>query len=219
MDKFVFPVDFIILDMPEDIKTPMILGRLFLSTAHAKIDVFKRKTTLKAGDDKVVFKSDKPTSNIIKRVYALILREKMELDLEARLMGEALILNRSLDSLYEDYIKLNELNEPLELRRNQVDDLEPIIEEGEIVDEPMMDKVKTSNERLVVKNMDSYRDEGMDTAIAEVSAQDELKGISHPYQKLKGFYKEVLNLGPEYIKDEKVEEWITRGHVSVYEME
>ncbi|GKC75325.1 DNA-directed DNA polymerase [Tanacetum coccineum] len=41
ISKFVFPVDFIILDMPEDIKVPLILGRPFLSTARAKIDVFK----------------------------------------------------------------------------------------------------------------------------------------------------------------------------------
>ncbi|GJW36877.1 retrovirus-related pol polyprotein from transposon TNT 1-94 [Tanacetum coccineum] len=39
--KSVFPVDFIILDMSENIKVPLILGRPFLSTAHAKIDVFK----------------------------------------------------------------------------------------------------------------------------------------------------------------------------------
>ncbi|GJV22022.1 hypothetical protein Tco_1371042 [Tanacetum coccineum] len=39
--KFVFPVDFIILDMPEDIKVPLILRRPFLSTARAKIDVYK----------------------------------------------------------------------------------------------------------------------------------------------------------------------------------
>ncbi|GKE00650.1 hypothetical protein Tco_1388633 [Tanacetum coccineum] len=39
--KFIFPVDFIILDMPEDIKVSLILRRPFLSTAHAKIDVFK----------------------------------------------------------------------------------------------------------------------------------------------------------------------------------
>ncbi|GKF01132.1 reverse transcriptase domain-containing protein, partial [Tanacetum coccineum] len=45
--KFTFPVDFIILDMPEDIKVPLILGRPFLSTAHAKIDVYKRKITLR----------------------------------------------------------------------------------------------------------------------------------------------------------------------------
>nr|GEW07175.1 hypothetical protein [Tanacetum cinerariifolium] len=43
--KFVFPVEFIILDMPEDVKVPLIVGRSFLSTAHAKIDVFKRKIT------------------------------------------------------------------------------------------------------------------------------------------------------------------------------
>ncbi|GJZ68681.1 zinc finger, CCHC-type containing protein [Tanacetum coccineum] len=99
IDKFVFPIDFVVLDIPEDIKVPLILGRPFLSTAHAKIDVFKRKINLKVGDDKIVFKSDKPTSNIIKRVYALGLRERMELDLESRLMREALILNRSPVSL------------------------------------------------------------------------------------------------------------------------
>ncbi|GKG27129.1 hypothetical protein Tco_0402832, partial [Tanacetum coccineum] len=32
--KFTFPIDFIILDMPEDIKVPLILGRPFLSTAR-----------------------------------------------------------------------------------------------------------------------------------------------------------------------------------------
>ncbi|GJV75332.1 putative reverse transcriptase domain-containing protein [Tanacetum coccineum] len=56
--KFVFPIDFIVLDMLEDIKIPLILGRPFLSTAHAKIDVFKRKFALRIGNDKIVFKSD-----------------------------------------------------------------------------------------------------------------------------------------------------------------
>ncbi|GKC52616.1 reverse transcriptase domain-containing protein [Tanacetum coccineum] len=47
LGKFVFLVDFIILDMPEDVKVPLILERPFLSTSHAKIDVFKRKITLR----------------------------------------------------------------------------------------------------------------------------------------------------------------------------
>ncbi|GJW53561.1 hypothetical protein Tco_0097646 [Tanacetum coccineum] len=37
--KFTFSIDFIILNMPEDIKVPLILGRPFLSTAKSKIDV------------------------------------------------------------------------------------------------------------------------------------------------------------------------------------
>ncbi|GJZ56122.1 hypothetical protein Tco_0611315, partial [Tanacetum coccineum] len=36
----------------------------------------------------------------------------------------------SLDPLYGDYIELNDLNEPLELKRNQVDDFGPTIKEG-----------------------------------------------------------------------------------------
>nr|GEY50327.1 hypothetical protein [Tanacetum cinerariifolium] len=58
------------------------------------------------------------------------LREIIEPDLEARLMGENMVLNRSLDPLYGDYIELNDLNVSLDLRRNQVDGLMPAIEEG-----------------------------------------------------------------------------------------
>ncbi|GKB40546.1 hypothetical protein Tco_0885488 [Tanacetum coccineum] len=122
--------NFIILNMPEDVKVPLILGRLFLSTSHAKIDVFKRKITLRVGDEKIIFKSMKPASSLIKRVYMLSLRERMELDLEARLLGETLVLKRSLNPLYGDYIELNDINEPLKLRSDQVDDLMPTIEEG-----------------------------------------------------------------------------------------
>ncbi|GJV76721.1 hypothetical protein Tco_1508305 [Tanacetum coccineum] len=39
--------------------------------------------------------------------------------------------------------------------------------------------------------------------LLKVSKQDKMNGISHSYQKLKGFYKGVLNLGPEFIRDAK----------------
>ncbi|GKB17888.1 retrovirus-related pol polyprotein from transposon TNT 1-94 [Tanacetum coccineum] len=133
--KFTFPIDFIILDMLEDIKVPLILERPFLFIARAKINVYKRKITLRVGEENIIFKSVKPASSLIKMVYMISLRERMELDLEARLMGETLVLNRSLDSFLEDYIKLNDLNKPFELRRNQGDNLMPTIEEGEVIEE------------------------------------------------------------------------------------
>ncbi|GKB78252.1 hypothetical protein Tco_0945147 [Tanacetum coccineum] len=55
--------------------------------------------------------------------------------------------------------------------------------------------------------------------LLKVSEKDEKNGISHAFQKLKGFYKGVLNLGPEYIRNAKTEEWLTRGNISVHEME
>ncbi|GKF09340.1 hypothetical protein Tco_0043564, partial [Tanacetum coccineum] len=129
--------------MPKDIKVPLILGIPFLYTARAKIDVYKRKITLRVGGERIIFTSVKPASSLIKRVYMLSLRERMELDLEARLMGETLVLNRSLDPFFEDYIELNDLNEPFELRRNQGDDLMPIIEEGEVIE-----KLRTRDDEL-----------------------------------------------------------------------
>ncbi|GJR45308.1 hypothetical protein Tco_1313411 [Tanacetum coccineum] len=66
--KFTFPVDFIILDMPEDIKVPLILGRPFFSTARAKIDVYKRNITLRVGEEKIIFKSVKPASRAVMNV-------------------------------------------------------------------------------------------------------------------------------------------------------
>ncbi|GKC05949.1 reverse transcriptase domain-containing protein [Tanacetum coccineum] len=100
------------------------------------------------GDEKIIFKSVKPTSSLIKRVYMLSLKERIELDLEARLMGETLVLNRSLDPLNGDYIELNVLNKPLELKRDQVDDLMPTIKEGEVIDAPMDNLVNSKNDKL-----------------------------------------------------------------------
>nr|GFC54170.1 hypothetical protein [Tanacetum cinerariifolium] len=39
--KFYFPADFVILDFVADPRVPLILGRLFLSTSHALIDVYE----------------------------------------------------------------------------------------------------------------------------------------------------------------------------------
>ncbi|GKA50844.1 hypothetical protein Tco_0744040 [Tanacetum coccineum] len=93
----------------------------------------------------------------------------------------------------------------------------------------------------VLEDMDAYRDKGIGDVILgepylkdvriktkwfegmitiyKASEKDKKNGISHAYQKLKGSYKGVLNLGPDYIRNAKTEEWLTRGHISMHEME
>ncbi|GJT71024.1 reverse transcriptase domain-containing protein [Tanacetum coccineum] len=44
--------------MPEDSRVPIILGRPFLATTRAMIDVFNKKITLRVGDDEVIFDVD-----------------------------------------------------------------------------------------------------------------------------------------------------------------
>ncbi|KAD3337155.1 hypothetical protein E3N88_32675 [Mikania micrantha] len=55
VDKFVFPVDFVVMDMEADTNVPIILGRPFLRTAKAVIDVFDGKLSLRVGDETVTF--------------------------------------------------------------------------------------------------------------------------------------------------------------------
>nr|GEY75383.1 reverse transcriptase domain-containing protein [Tanacetum cinerariifolium] len=45
--KFYFPADFVILDFVADPRVPLILGRPFLSTTHALIDVYEGEITLR----------------------------------------------------------------------------------------------------------------------------------------------------------------------------
>ncbi|GKA80342.1 reverse transcriptase domain-containing protein [Tanacetum coccineum] len=152
--KFTFPIDFIILDMPEDVKVPLIPSRPFC------------------------------------------------------------------------------------LPQNQGDDLMPTMRKGEVIEE-----FRTRDEDLdtEIDDYPSYYDDdkkiyidcahnlkfscmiGFDllhpNCFPIIVSKDKRNGISHAYQKLKGFYKGVLNLGPDYIRDAKMEEWLTRGHISVHELE
>src|ERR1044072_6468793 len=55
VDKFVFPVDFVILDMEEDERVPLILGRPFLATGRDLIDMELGIMDLRVADDFVRF--------------------------------------------------------------------------------------------------------------------------------------------------------------------
>nr|GEX09961.1 RNA-directed DNA polymerase homolog [Tanacetum cinerariifolium] len=54
--KFYFPADFVILDFVADPRVPLILGRPFLSTAHALIDVYEGEVTLRHDDQSLKLK-------------------------------------------------------------------------------------------------------------------------------------------------------------------
>ena len=55
VEKFVFPVDFVVMQMEEDNQVPLLLGRPFLATGAALIDVQKGELTFRVGDEAVHF--------------------------------------------------------------------------------------------------------------------------------------------------------------------
>nr|GEY99412.1 reverse transcriptase domain-containing protein [Tanacetum cinerariifolium] len=54
--KFYFPADFVVLDFIADARVPLILGRHFLSTAHALIDVYEGEIILRHDEQSLTLK-------------------------------------------------------------------------------------------------------------------------------------------------------------------
>ncbi|XP_070007320.1 uncharacterized protein [Nicotiana sylvestris] len=67
VDKFILPADFVILDCEVNYEVPIILGRHFLATGNALVDVEAGELTFGVSDEKVVFhmckSMRKPNSN------------------------------------------------------------------------------------------------------------------------------------------------------------
>ena len=57
--KFIFPVDFVVMKMEEDTQVPLLIGRPFLATRCALIDVKKGELTLRVGNEAVHFNLNK----------------------------------------------------------------------------------------------------------------------------------------------------------------
>ncbi|XP_073138025.1 uncharacterized protein [Henckelia pumila] len=110
VDKFIFPVDFVVLDMEEDLDMPLILGRPFLATGKALIDVQKGELLLRVGEEKISF----DVFNALK--FYQNNEECFQLDV--------------VDSLLFDYVQ-DTFQEPLEaaLISEHVEDLSDRIEE------------------------------------------------------------------------------------------
>nr|GEX18855.1 reverse transcriptase domain-containing protein [Tanacetum cinerariifolium] len=53
--KFHFPTDFVVVDFEADPRVPLILGRSFLRTGRALIDVYGEKITLRVNDESITF--------------------------------------------------------------------------------------------------------------------------------------------------------------------
>ncbi|GJU82015.1 reverse transcriptase domain-containing protein [Tanacetum coccineum] len=72
IDKFEFPCDFVVTDMPKNLREMIILGRSFLKTIHAQIDVFQEEILLGIGKDRIKFDvngNPRPSNIPIEKVY------------------------------------------------------------------------------------------------------------------------------------------------------
>ncbi|KAJ9546902.1 hypothetical protein OSB04_019445 [Centaurea solstitialis] len=67
--NFVYFTDFIIADLPKDTEIPIILGRAFLHTAQANVDMCNQVSSLGYGDKRIYFNLDEESVTHLKTPY------------------------------------------------------------------------------------------------------------------------------------------------------
>ncbi|GJX63207.1 reverse transcriptase domain-containing protein [Tanacetum coccineum] len=116
--KFVFLVDFIILQMEEDDRVPLILGRPFLHTVDAIIRVNNKELKLGIREDKATFYIDKAMQHSYMNYYTCfhmdVIDEIIEDELDALLDNSKPFLNTSekisetpLDEEFNEFMSEN----------------------------------------------------------------------------------------------------------------
>nr|GEZ87203.1 reverse transcriptase domain-containing protein [Tanacetum cinerariifolium] len=132
--KFHFPTDFVVVDYVVGPRVPLILGRPFLQTGRAMIDVYGEELTLRVDDEAITFKLG--GNFILEEIEACLTSELIppriddtDLDLERdiRLLEELLSNNPSLSPLPPKELNIEEIktvkssiDEPPELELNEL---------------------------------------------------------------------------------------------------
>nr|GEV07243.1 hypothetical protein [Tanacetum cinerariifolium] len=119
--KFTFPADFVVVDYGSDPRVPLILGRPFLRTARALIDVHGEEMILCDGDERLTLNMKHDTASYSNHHY----RDSVNL---------INIFNLSINSLLEEFTdELALISYPPGYDDNRACDIESIIREIEFL--------------------------------------------------------------------------------------
>ena len=127
VDKFIFPTDFVILDFVYDKNCPLILGRPFMNTGRALVDVSEGKLILRIGEDTIEFHMDKAMK------YPMDEGNCMKIDIVDECVRELFMLNDHDESESESENEESENERPEFLYREE-GPLPPSIEKPPVLE-------------------------------------------------------------------------------------
>nr|GEV71346.1 hypothetical protein [Tanacetum cinerariifolium] len=98
--KFTFPADFVVVDYESDPRVPLILGRPFLRTTRALIDVYGKEMILRDGDERLTLNMQHDTASFSNHLH----RESVNL---------INIFNLSSEDCLEDLVSNKQSGNPI----------------------------------------------------------------------------------------------------------
>ncbi|GJX70944.1 zinc knuckle CX2CX4HX4C containing protein [Tanacetum coccineum] len=147
IDKFILPIDFVILDIIEDFRMPVLIGRPLLATTHAKVDRFQKTISVEVGNEnRKRFRNEYDDSEEIKEPNGCGESEENEI--------QGTILNK----LHDEWFKGTDKDD---------DDLEGVIDYHE----------PTLYDRFVDLDNEEYKERKYSTGPGEVYTKIKVSGV------------------------------------------
>ncbi|GJV90058.1 homeodomain-like protein [Tanacetum coccineum] len=199
INKFIFPIDFIILGIIEDDKVPIILRRPMLSIAHARIDVFEINEYDEPINLEELLLSDEDSGNNTVGFFR---------NLHVFVGGYQFLTNfiilESINEFVEKGLTEVLFGQPFKEHVRIVEDWVKGVLWFKIKDDKTIFNMPCAKERFGRLTVRQHNTMG---PLLKISDKDKSRGIHHPYQG-------CLKLGKEYKHDQEVINWIKNGHAT-----
>ncbi|XP_061356221.1 uncharacterized protein LOC133300666 [Gastrolobium bilobum] len=216
IDKFIFPADFVVLNMEEDTEIPLLLGRPFLATARAMIDVEQGKLMLRVNEETVtidVFESMKhPTDgedyfmiDIIQEAIDDAMKEEI-FSLELEQINEELEINDK--ELVVEELKRKKDDIPLGAPKVELKELSPNLKyaflgnndtylviinvELTTVEEDKLLKVLKKHKAAIGWSFSDLKGINPSFCTHKILMEDDMKPVRQPQRRLNPTMKKVV---------------------------
>nr|GEU62574.1 putative reverse transcriptase domain-containing protein [Tanacetum cinerariifolium] len=187
--KFYFPANFVILDFVADPRVPLILGRPFLSTAHALIEVYEGETTLRHDDQSLTLKcGDTPSIsyNNLKSLNKVDLIDATREEYSQEVLGFTDVVSNEVSSPYCEPIVLN-----------SAQNLTPFSESDFLLLEEA-DAFIAIDDESISSNIDAtYYDPEGDILILEALLNNDPEPLSNQKDFFPTLHKDLKVVGPK----------------------
>ena len=155
--KVIFQVDFMVIDMEEDKQVPLLLGRPFLATRVALIDVKKGELTLIVGDEKEHFNLNQSLKqpyfhNIDYKTLKIVVPISYELNYDCKIQNS--MNGNEINFQYIEALDIEYLNSSLEFKETILSLKEVSAEKSS--SEEKGQEVEKSYEGLILKELPKH---------------------------------------------------------------
>ncbi|GJU12116.1 ribonuclease H-like domain-containing protein [Tanacetum coccineum] len=216
--KFTFPTDFVVVDYDFDSRVPLILGRPFLRTTRALVDVYGEELILRDGDEKLIFHADSTSKHPHHKIHRVFLNNIFVVKTVGVLMKESTIPLNEIDSQIPSSIAITPVLSTLEPE----DYLIMGDEELSIIPEKESDEfIKSSVEDLVPIPSES-EDTSESDSDCDLSSYDDFSPINVYEENFVTFSNPLFDSNDDFtssddesLSDEDVPEELSKIYLSI----